>query len=113
MSKSKVAILFLGFLFGACTSEAIQPEAAPSVPSYDAMVADAQMHPHDAMCGCSIEGIGACGTYIEIEGEFVPLVYAGLGRMEFCAAKASGVQIEVAGKMEDGKFVASSYQRVN
>lgn len=113
MSKSKVAILSLGFLFGACTNEAIQPEAAPSVPSHDAMVADAQMHPHDAMCGCSIEGIGDCGNYIEVEGEFVPLVYPGLGGMEFCAKKQQGAKIEVAGEMKDGKFVASAYQRVN
>ncbi len=112
MLKTSITILSLSLLFSSCSSEA---EASPANPNSTtvAKVAGAEMHLHDAMCGCSIEGIGKCGNYIMIEEEYVPLVWSELGVMEYCKDKKNGAKIEVAGEMQDGKFVASAYQRVN
>ena len=64
----------------------------------------------EAKCGCSIEGVGHCGNYILVEGQYVPLIHPKLGKMEFCAQKAKGVKIKVAGVMKDGKYVASQWK---
>jgi hypothetical protein len=64
----------------------------------------------EAKCGCSIEGVGHCGNYILVEGQYVPLIHPKLGKMEFCAHKAKGVKIKVAGMMKDGKYVASQWK---
>jgi len=63
-------------------------------------------------CGCAIEDVGLCGNYVEIEGEFYELAGdLGLGVMEFCGR--DGLQAELAGTVEDGSFVASSYRLVD
>ncbi len=68
---------------------------------------------HEAMCGCSIEGIGRCGNYIRIGGEFVTLEHPSLGVMEFCRDKKNGARIKVTGSMVDGKYVATTYERLD
>lgn len=64
----------------------------------------------DAKCGCSIEGIGKCGNYIMFDGEYVPLLNATLGKMEFCKQKDAGCKIKVAGAMKDGNYIAEQWK---
>ncbi|MGK0300055.1 MAG: hypothetical protein ACI89X_000923 [Planctomycetota bacterium] len=64
----------------------------------------------EVKCGCSIEGIGHCGNYILVEGQYVPLIHKSLGKMEFCKQKAAGAKIKVAGMMKDGKYVAEQWK---
>ncbi|MGD8414592.1 MAG: hypothetical protein PVF33_10180 [Candidatus Latescibacterota bacterium] len=59
-------------------------------------------------CGCAIEEIGHCGNYVEINSQYVELANSedvGLGGMEWCGK--SGVKVETAGEIKNGKFVAS------
>lgn len=63
-----------------------------------------------AKCGCSIEGIGKCGNYIMVEGQYVPLIHKSLGKMEFCEHKDAGCKIKVAGLMKDGNYVAEHWK---
>ena len=64
---------------------------------------------HDVQCGCTIDGIGACGNYVILQDSPVPIqptaAGAELGSMEWCGM--SDVQAEVEGELEDGEFVAS------
>ncbi len=99
MLKTLLTSAALAFLFVGCTPEDPIPEAPA--------VVEAQVT--KAMCGCSIEGIGVCGNYVSIDGEFVKLVHPTLRVMEFCDHKEKGVEIEIAGEMKDGQFVADSW----
>ena len=85
------------------TPPANQTEEPDATPTATASV-------HHAMCGCSIEGVGLCGNYIQIEDEYVHLEHPGLGEMEFCAQKSAGAKVEAVGAMADGEFVADSWQ---
>lgn len=67
---------------------------------------------YDAKCGCSIEGIGKCGNYVLIDGRYVPIVHASLGKMEWCGKKDAGAKIEAVGELKDGKFVATSVKTI-
>ena len=99
MLKTLLMFAALGCLFVGCTTEEPVPEAPVAV--------EAQIT--KAMCGCSIEGIGVCGPYVEIDGEFVKLIHPSLGVMQFCDHKEKGVEIEIAGEMKAGQFVAASW----
>jgi len=60
-------------------------------------------------CGCVLEGIGACGNYVEIEGHYVPVANAadfGLGAMAWCGQE--GVTAETSGEIRDGRFHADT-----
>ncbi len=58
---------------------------------------------HGVKCGCAIEGIGKCGEYVEIGGEYVPIEGdLGLGLMPFC--HKDGLKAKVEGDVRDGKF---------
>jgi hypothetical protein len=68
-------------------------------------------HVHALRCGCAIEEIGTCGNYIEIDGEYVELVppkEVDLGVMAFCGR--DDLTASVQGEIEDGKFVATSFE---
>lgn len=59
-------------------------------------------------CGCSIESVGHCGDYVEIDGNYVEIANweeMGLGPMEWCGQK--GVHAKTAGELKDGKFFAT------
>ena len=67
-------------------------------------------HVHNVKCGCSIEGVGECGNYVEVEGQYVELVLPAdqeLGKMPFCGKDE--LTARVAGEMQDDKFVATSF----
>lgn len=82
---------------------------APAVA--DRVVAEATQF--DAKCGCSIEGVGHCGNFVKIDGRYVPILHASLGRMEWCAKKDAGAKIEASGEIKDGKFVAKQIKTLD
>ncbi|MFO1054491.1 MAG: hypothetical protein U1F36_19900 [Planctomycetota bacterium] len=114
--KTRLAILAFSFLLAACTADSDQPkkpESTPQAPSPATMtkvIETAEVH--DAICGHTLKEVGHCGNYISIDGRYVELVWSALGKMEFCEADKKGAKIEVTGAMKDGKFVATSYRRV-
>lgn len=62
---------------------------------------------HNVLCGCAVEGVGACGNYIEVNGNFVAIANweeMGLGSMEWCGKQ--GMVAEASGEVKDGKFYA-------
>lgn len=107
MMLRSVPSAFLLLAIAACSHE---PAPAPAPGAPPASTAAARTGVFDVKCGCSIEGIGRCGNYILIDGEYVPMVHPTLGKMEFCAQKERGARVEAAGSMQDGKFVATSWR---
>jgi hypothetical protein len=113
MKKIAIVSVLFAALALACSSETeSKPETTPEGPVGDSPAAEAAQEYH-AICGCSLEGIGECGNYIEIGESFVVLEHESLGVMEFCRDKEAGAQIKVAGSMQEGKFVATSYERLD
>ena len=103
--------LLLTLAAAGCTSEAKTEPVDPA--KNDAPLANQTAAViHDVKCGCSIDGIGRCGNYIMIDGNYVPLVHPSLGKMEFCSQKAAGAKIETKGAMKDGKFVAETWKLI-
>jgi len=111
MNNTLLATALLCLLAAGCNSDGgEEPAAQNQVGSAEQPAATAELH--DAMCGCSIEGMAGCGNYIHIDGEFVVLEHPSLGAMEFCKDKKDGAKILVTGSMVDGKYVATTYERV-
>ncbi|MEL6714245.1 MAG: hypothetical protein AAFP86_10760 [Planctomycetota bacterium] len=56
---------------------------------------------YEVRCGCRIEGIGHCGNYVRVDGDWLEIANGaelGLRRMEWCAAPADLViEATVAG----------------
>ena len=100
MLKTLAVSLIVGLASVSCSTEA---QLAPAPP---AMTVEGT---HTGMCGCSIDGIGKCGNYVQVNGEFVELLHPDLGVMHFCYAKKAGVTLELTGQLEDGKVVAESF----
>lgn len=69
-------------------------------------------HVHDAICGHTLEDVGHCGNYVKIDEKWVEILWPQLGVMEWCKDGKKGARVEITGEMKDGKFVASSYRRV-
>ena len=72
-------------------------------------------HVHNLRCGCVVEGVGECGNFIEVEGEYVELVLpdetdAELGEMPFCGE--TELMANVDGEVVDGRFIATSFEYV-
>lgn len=104
-------VLFLPLALGACTTDKASDQDEQQAPAKQAdPVAKAVVH--DVKCGCSIDGVGRCGNYILIDGKYVPMIHASLGKMEWCAQKDKGAKVETIGAMKDGKFVAESWKTV-
>ena len=102
--------LTLAFSLVACTSK-VEVEAkqadTPTTTIADMVVAPGS---HTVQCGCSIDGIGTCGNYIEIDSKFVKISNSdafGLDAMEWCGQGPTTA--EASGAIKDGKFVATSF----
>jgi hypothetical protein len=105
-----LSLSFLVSLFAAaCTADPVDKPAEPAKTPV-ATVVDAETVTRDVKCGCSIEAVGHCGNYVMIEGKYVPLIHASLGKMEFCKFRDAGAKIKVKGAMSDGKYVAKEWQ---
>lgn len=90
----------------ACSSETNPPAEGPAAGSTETAVMTVQ-------CGCTLESVGRCGNYIQVDGEFVEIANGaelGLGKMEWCAVKGP-VAVMAAGELQDGKFVASALEQ--
>ncbi len=113
MNKSLILPAALALFACACTSEAEPTKAAPgATPATTPASVTAELKVHDAMCGCSIEGIGACGNYIKVDDKYVVLEHPSLGTMDYCGAGEKGAKVKVAGAMAGDKFVATAYELV-
>jgi len=115
LALSLVAALPLAF--GACTSE--QPtgqqsptgQQQPAKPSVaDRVVAEPTVY--DVMCGCSIPGGRKCGNWIKIDGQYIPIEHADLGKMEWCEHRGKGAKVEATGEIKDGKYIAKAWKTV-
>lgn len=63
----------------------------------------------NAVCGCTLDEVGHCGNYVEINSRYIALANSeelGIGGMEWCGKE--DVQVETAGEIKDGKFVATT-----
>ena len=114
------------FLF-ACTAEKpAEPKPAESQPA-EAQPAGApqqaaaaapadraldEVATYDVKCGCSIDGVGHCGNFVMIEGNYIPILHPKLGKMEWCRNKAAGAKIKANGEIKDGKFVAKNWKTI-
>ena len=120
--KKILCLLACVFLI-ACASEGDQskseqaavntedPHAGHAHAQEPAAVADmaVELATRNASCGCALEEVGHCGNYVQIDSKYVALANSedlGLGGMEWCGKE--NVQVETAGEIKDGKFVAAS-----
>ncbi len=101
MLRLSSLVLVLGLLVGC--GEGAEDSALPAAPETAAV--------HAVKCGCDVDD-GKCsdGEFIEVAGKFVPLIgELGLGSMPFCHKDLTA---RAEGKVEGGKFVASSFSVV-
>ncbi|MEE9384602.1 MAG: hypothetical protein V3V08_14450 [Nannocystaceae bacterium] len=87
---------------------AAAPPALQQAPAQHQTRDEAGMH--DVVCGCSLEEVGHCGEYVEMDGKFVELELPDdeLGPMPFCGK--DGLSAKVEGEMHGGKFVAKAFE---
>lgn len=66
---------------------------------------------HAVTCGCSLEHVGHCSEWVEVEGTFVELQLpesADLGKMPFCGKH--DLKATVEGELKDGKVIATKFE---
>ena len=66
---------------------------------------------HAVQCGCTLEHVGHCGEYVEVDGQFVELELppsSKMGDMPFCGK--SNLSATVEGRVVDGKVMASKFE---
>ena len=111
MRLSKLPILFALSTLAACgTSEEPTDAGQGGGTEADAGVELAAGEAH-VQCGCTIEGVGTCGEYIDVDGSMIALEFpAGMemGSMPFCGQ--DGLVAKVEGAVEDGTYVATSFE---
>jgi len=105
-------LLLLGLTLplAACGSE-VEAEAEANIEAAALPDMTVSTGVHTVQCGCSIESVGACGNYVEIDSHFVEISNSqdlGLGAMEWCGSGPA--KAEVAGEVKDGAFVASAFE---
>ncbi len=107
---NKFLLLALALPLAACGSDS-QPtaNAAENTPAVEAEPMTIEASTHNVKCGCVIESIGACGNYVEFDGEYAMIANSSdmdLGKMEWCGQE--GVTAEVAGTRTGEYFTATS-----
>lgn len=118
---SLLALSALAALLTSCQREESQSPSAPSQPSpmearssepkpeAKALVKEiATPEVHRAICGHVLPEVGHCGNYVDIDGQWVEVLWPELGVMEWCRQGKKGAEVEIAGAMKDGKFVATA-----
>lgn len=101
-----LAILLVALVSAACTAqEAPVSKTAITTPLANVTVEQSE---HTVSCGCKLDSIGQCGNYVDIDGNWMEIANGdtyGLGAMEWCSVPEA--KAEVAGAVDDGKFVAT------
>lgn len=114
-----LSMLLISFFLISCGGQASDepnpPAAEPTAEPIAELDSSEPMAPITAAsavrpvaCGCSIEGIGHCGNYVEVDGQHYEIANSsalGLGGMEWCGR--SGATAQTAGQIVDGRFVAT------
>lgn len=91
------------------TSGAMEARASEPKPAAKALTTSiAAPEKHRAICGHVLPEVGHCGNYVEIEGQWIEVLWPELGVMEWCRQGKKGAEVEIAGAMKDGKFVATA-----
>jgi hypothetical protein len=81
----------------ACT---VESSSEATVQASDAVVMEASAvnSPSSVVkCGCDVEGIGACGNYVEVDGTFLKINNSSafeLGPMNWCSGKNGHALVE-------------------
>ncbi|MBK9384912.1 MAG: hypothetical protein IPN34_08865 [Planctomycetes bacterium] len=118
---SRIALSSLAVLLFGCSGEESKAPEAPSAkgamearssePTSEAKALTKEIatpEKHRAICGHVLPEVGHCGNYVELEGQWVEVLWPELGVMEWCRQGKKGAEVEIAGAMMDGKFVASA-----
>ena len=66
---------------------------------------------HSVTCGCTLEHVGHCSEYVEVEGQYLQLVLpetTDLGKMPFCGK--DNLKVSLKGELIDGKVIASQVE---
>ena len=115
-----LSLLLVVLLMGACSesnesqeqsaqvSEEAVAEQTEETQQAEEIVA-VELATRKVSCGCAIESIGACGNYVEIDGNFAYIANStdfGLGSMEWCGKE--GVTAESSGELKGDQFYAST-----
>ncbi|MBL8900577.1 MAG: hypothetical protein JNM84_23300 [Planctomycetes bacterium] len=116
-----LALASLATLVAACSGDEKQPANTPAKPSGMAARSSepkpeakaltneiATPAVHRAICGHALPEVGHCGNFVEIEGQWVEVLWPELGVMEWCRQGKKGAEVEITGAMKDGKFVATA-----
>lgn len=95
----------------ACRVESTSPTAAPASPAgpTETGVQTIALGPHTVQCGCTIESIGGCGNYIQIDGAWQRIRNGdelGLGTMAWCGQ--GPVQAQAAGTLDADGFTGTT-----
>lgn len=103
--------LGLTLLFAACgPSSAPEKTDTPAVSGDEsstepnAKLVSIESAVREVRCGCKIDGVGKCGNYVDVDGEWLEIGNPkahGLGVMEWCAAKGE-VRAKTAGERASG-----------
>ncbi len=104
-----LSLAVLCLALAACAGDSASTSTTDSAASIDATVV--ALDTYTTKCGCKIDEVGHCGNYIEIGGEFVEISNGkahGLGPMEWCGQDHGSC--EASGTIEDGKFVAKTFE---
>jgi hypothetical protein len=97
-----LALLLITLPLTACCGDKTTETPVDPVPAKTASIST------HVQCGCTIESVGQCGNFVEIDTKYIPIANdkeIGLGHMEWC--KQGPVAADVAGEVVDGKFVAT------
>lgn len=73
---------------------------------------------HSVICGHNLPSVGHCDDYIEVDGQYIPLVGVELDRKEFPKKEYRDgmhfcghgkMKAKASGEVKDGKFIVSSF----
>jgi hypothetical protein len=123
MSRT-LSLLVLSTLTALCASCQREESKAPSTPKQPSAMEARSSEPkpeakalvkeiatpevHRAICGHVLPEVGHCGNYVDIDGQWVEVLWPELGVMEWCRQGKQGAEVEITGAMKDGKFVATA-----
>ena len=107
MTRTALLTTLLAIALTACRME-VEP-APTATPATETGVQTIALGPHTVQCGCTIESIGGCGNYIQIDGAWQRIRNGdelGLGVMAWCGQ--GPVQAQAAGTLDAEGFTGTT-----